>query len=111
MPSGFAPLYTQLAFTSQEDGRVSGYRPFGRCTISRALWRTTPASRPGTTRLWIHDPDYGTNVRLQRDPELDPTVLGEVTEVLEEVNEYIPIYRTAREQMAASGAGNATLMA
>ena len=26
-----------------------------------------------------------------------------MTDVLEEVNEYIPIYRTAREQMAASG--------
>jgi hypothetical protein len=38
-------------------------------------------------------------VRCQNDPELDPTTLGELTQILQEVNPYIDIYKTAREQL------------
>jgi hypothetical protein len=55
--------------------------------------------------------DHGTNVRCERDRNLDPTTVGELTGVLEEVNPFIPIYRTAPEQMTAAGSAYALLTA
>jgi hypothetical protein len=66
---------------------------------------------PRYAQVWIHDPDYATGQRCERDRHLDPTTLGELTGVLQDVNRYIPIYRTARDQLTASGSGQASLTA
>jgi hypothetical protein len=107
----------QLAFTScryQEDHRVTGYRPFqiqGELYHLQGPLENEPGVAPQYAQIWFYDPEYAGDVRLRRNPRLDPTTLGELTGILEEVNQYIPIYRTARELMAASRIDFAALRA
>jgi hypothetical protein len=58
-----------------------------------------PAVAPVFAQVWFHDPEFGNNLRCERDPAIDRTTLGELTEVLQLVNPYIDLYKTAREQL------------
>ncbi|KAN0085441.1 hypothetical protein V8E54_001908, partial [Elaphomyces granulatus] len=106
-----------LAFTSVNylsDSRVRGFRPFqiqGELYHLQGPLENEPGVAPRYAQVWIHDPDYATGQRCERDRHLDPTTLGELTGVLQDVNRYIPIYRTARDQLTASGSGQASLTA
>jgi hypothetical protein len=48
-----------------------------------------------TSPVWIHDPKYGNTVRSRS----TRATMGELTEVLQLVNPYVDIYKTARKQL------------
>lgn len=50
-------------------------------------------------QLFFHNPAYATDLRHQRNPELDREVLGDFSQMLEDVNPYVGMYRTARERL------------
>jgi hypothetical protein len=108
-----------LAFTSVnygrdrrlEGGRNGGFRPFqiqGELYHLQGPLENEPGVDPLYSQVWIHDPEYGNAARLNRNRRLDPATLGELTEVLEEVNRYVPIYKTARDQLLTVGLHTAT---
>ncbi|KAN0082326.1 hypothetical protein V8E54_003624, partial [Elaphomyces granulatus] len=95
-----------LAFTSvnyRTDTRVNGgYVPFqiqGELFHLQGPLENDPAVAPVFAQLWFHDPEFGNNLRCERDPAIDRATLGELTEVLQSVNPYIDLYKTAREQL------------
>ena len=55
---------------------------------------------PSFAQLFFYDPDYATNVRATRYPQLDRTILAELAQVLTDCNPFIHIYQTARERLA-----------
>ena len=61
---------------------------------------------PVFAQVWFHDPQYGADVRQQRDPKLHLPTLNALTEMLREVNPYISIYQTAKERLEQAAAAN-----
>lgn len=51
-------------------------------------------------QLFFYDPEYATDLRHQRNPELNRETMGDLTQMLEHFNPYISIYRTARERLS-----------
>jgi hypothetical protein len=106
-----------FAFTSamyREDDRVGGYKPFqiqGEMYHLHGPLENQPDVPPRNAQVYIHDPEYATDVRCGHDRELEPATVGELTTTLEAVNPFIPIYRHAHDQMAALGADRASLTA
>ena len=50
-------------------------------------------------QLFFYDPAYAADLRHQRNPRLNQTVIGDLTQMLEDINPFISVYRTAREQL------------
>jgi len=55
---------------------------------------------PSFAQLFFYDPDYTTNIQASRNPQLNRTILGELSQMLTDYNPFIAVYRTARERMA-----------
>lgn len=55
---------------------------------------------PSFAQLFFYDPDYATDIRATRYPQLDRTILAELGQVLTDCNPFIHIYQTARERLA-----------
>jgi Helitron helicase-like domain at N-terminus len=95
-----------LAFTSvnyRTDTRVDGgFVPFqiqGELFHLQGPLENDPAVAPVFAQVWFHDPEFANSLRCERDPAIDRATLGELTEVLQSVNPYIDLYKTAREQL------------
>ena len=95
-----------LAFTSigfKTDTRLQGgYRPFqiqGELYHLQGPLDVEPPAAPQYSQLWIVDPQMATDVRCDRDPRIDRATLNELTDVMQRVNPYIDVYKTAREQL------------
>ena len=56
---------------------------------------------PKFAQLFFYDPDYATNVRMQQHPDLDRSILKQLSLELDAYNPFIPIYKTARERLLA----------
>lgn len=50
-------------------------------------------------QLFFHDPAYATNLRHQHNLQRDRKVFGDLFQMLEDINPYVGIYRTARERL------------
>jgi hypothetical protein len=60
---------------------------------------------PQYAQLYFHDPQYAATVRSQRNQQLNPEVLLDLTAMLQGIqNPYVSIYRTARERIQAAPA-------
>jgi hypothetical protein len=95
----------KLAFTSigyTADTRVNGgYVPFqiqGQLYHLQGPLENQPGAAPRYSQLWVVDPEMANDVRC-RDRNINPATLNELTDVLQEVNPYIGLYKTARDQM------------
>ena len=55
---------------------------------------------PSFAQLFFYDPEYATDVRMDRNPTLDRTVLLELLHMLTACNPFIDLYKTARERLA-----------
>jgi hypothetical protein len=100
----------KLAFTSigyTADTRVNGgYVPFqiqGQLYHLQGPLENQPGAAPRYSQLWIVDSEMANDVRC-RDRNIDPATLNELTDVLPEVNPYIGLYETARDQMVTTEA-------
>ena len=51
------------------------------------------------SQLFFYDPAYAAELRHRRNQNLDLSILQELTEMLHRVNPFIPMYKTAREQL------------
>lgn len=51
--------------------------------------------QPLFAQLWFYDPEFATELRCQRDTSLQPHILGQLTEMLMDVNPWIALYKTA----------------
>lgn len=60
-----------------------------------------PQEAPVFAQLFFYDPDYATDIRNQRYPQLDRTILRGLHEMLTDHNPFIRIYKTARERLAS----------
>ena len=98
-----------LAFTSvkyQPDNRSelqdTGFRCF---QIHRELYhlqgplRPSENASPAFAQLYFYDPTYAAHERHTAHPQLDSSILLQLTTALHEVNPYIQIYKTARERL------------
>jgi Helitron helicase-like domain at N-terminus len=95
-----------LAFTSvnyKTDTRLQGgFRPFqiqGELYHLQGPLFNEPGAAPQYSQLWILDPQMAANARCDRDRMIDRATLNELTDVLREVNPYIDLYKTARDQL------------
>ena len=61
----------------------------------------TEHETPQYAQLFFYDPDFAVEARANRNTDLDPTLLRQLTDMLHEVNPYIPLYQTAKERLAA----------
>lgn len=50
-------------------------------------------------QLFFYNPAYAANLRHQRNQNLDLGILRDLTDMLHDVNPFISIYKTAREQL------------
>ncbi|OCK94139.1 uncharacterized protein K441DRAFT_562500, partial [Cenococcum geophilum 1.58] len=55
---------------------------------------------PSFAQLFFYDPAYATNIRANQGPQLDRTILLQLTEMLADCNPFISIYKTARKRLA-----------
>ncbi|CUS15161.1 unnamed protein product, partial [Tuber aestivum] len=58
-----------------------------------------PGSIPAFAQLYFYDPQYAADLRQSTHPRLDSSVLLALTNELHQVNPYIHIYKTAKEQL------------
>lgn len=97
-----------LTFTSMEcvaDIRVAGQRGPNSFQVHGEVYHTQGPLEPNSSQeaqyaqLFFYDPAYAADLRHQRNPTLDRAVMGDLTQMLEDVNPFISVYRTAREQL------------
>lgn len=97
-----------LAFTSvsyNKDTRVSlqgGIQCFqihGELFHFQGPLRTEDGRTPAFAQLFFYDPEYATDIRMDRYPTLDRTVLIELLDMLTDCNPFINLYKTARERL------------
>lgn len=55
---------------------------------------------PCFAQLFFYDPEYATDIRMQRYTDLDRGILSRITQELLDCNPFISIYKTARERLA-----------
>ncbi|CUS14009.1 unnamed protein product [Tuber aestivum] len=60
-----------------------------------------PNNTPAFAQLYFYDPTYAAHARYTAHPRLDSDVLHRLTTMLQNVNPYIAIYKTARERLEA----------
>jgi hypothetical protein len=97
-----------LAFTSvmcNTNAHVQGgYLPFqiqGELYHLQGPLENAPGRAPRYSQLWILDPEIANNVRCDHDRDINRSTLNELTDVLQQVNPFIDIYKTAHEQMVS----------
>jgi hypothetical protein len=55
---------------------------------------------PSFAQLFFYDAEYATNVRVDRHPVLDRSVLSELLQILTDHNPFVHLYKTAYERLA-----------
>jgi hypothetical protein len=63
------------------------------------LWTETGLT-PAFAQLFFYDPEYATDIRIDRYPTLDRSILTELLAMLTDHNPFIGVYKTARERLA-----------
>ncbi|KAF2175267.1 hypothetical protein K469DRAFT_680202 [Zopfia rhizophila CBS 207.26] len=100
--------FTSLDYTPIDHGAsAGGLQVF---QIHSALYHVQGLLEPELGRalqyaqLYFHDLQYAADARAQRNPQLNPQTLQELTAMLHKVkNPYICVYRTARERLRSTG--------
>jgi hypothetical protein len=107
-----------FAFTSfgssDEDKRINpsrgGIRAFtvhGTCFHRQGPLFERLGEKPRFCQMFFHDPEYATDIRKERSPELNTEILRSLHDLLMEHNPHIQMYKTARERLQeALRAGN-----
>lgn len=54
---------------------------------------------PHYAQLYLYDPTFAVEQRISRNPQLNPDLLHQLTEVLHGYNPFINIYKTAPEKI------------
>jgi hypothetical protein len=96
--------FTSLKYTSDE--RLAQLPPGIKCfQIHGQLYHLQGPLEPGDNsapkfaQLYLYDPAFAANSRHNLHPNLRPTILTQLTNILHEVNPYVVKYRTAKEQL------------
>ena len=98
-----ALTFTSMGYTA--DTRVAAQRGPNSFQVHGEVYHIQGPLVPESSQnaqyaqLFFYDPAYAANRRYQRNPTLNQTVMGDLTQMLKDVNPYISVYRTAREQL------------
>ena len=76
----------------------------------QGLLRTEDGRTPAFAQLFFYDPKYATDLRIDRYPSFDRTVLSELLNILTDHNPFIEIYKTACEQLTEPTADDLRLV-
>lgn len=108
--------FTFTSMNYQPDSRLgsqagsTGFQIHGELYHVHGSLTIKPPHAPRYAQLFFYDSSYVTDFRQARQPTLDPTLLKNLHEMLEDNNLFVPFYRTAQERLQElSQAGNLLL--
>lgn len=97
-----------LAFTSISynkdtrinlDGGIQCFQIHGELFHIQGPLRAEDGRTPAFAQLFFYDPDYATDLRMDRYPTLNRAILSRLLQMLSDCNPYIDMYKTARERL------------
>jgi hypothetical protein len=66
-----------------------------------SLLPENPTADKSYAQLYIHDPDEALDIRQRRNPQCERAVMGELQDMLHNVNPFVPIYQQAYQVMSS----------
>jgi hypothetical protein len=97
-----------LAFTSisyNRDDRLTGqggiqcFQIHGELFHFQGPLRPEDGTNPSFAQLFFYDPEFATDLRMDKYPNLDRFILRELLQELTDCNPFIDLYKTARERL------------